>query len=70
KEKNDRRNIGFIVIRLGMIIARLYGGIKSGDVGWGLGDLGGGLMAWLKIIGIWIVDKGCIEGLKDYEVEK
>lgn len=70
KQNNQTTNIAFILIRLGIIIATLYGGIKTADVAWALGDLGAGLMAWLNIIAIWILHKPAIEALKDYEVQK
>lgn len=70
KQNNHTTNIAFILIRLGIIIATLYGGIKTADVAWALGDLGAGLMAWLNIIAIWILHKPAIEALKDYEVQK
>ena len=39
------------VLKFGIIAATLYGTVKAADLAWGLGDLGVGLMAWIKIIG-------------------
>ncbi|MEX2948044.1 alanine/glycine:cation symporter family protein [Staphylococcus warneri] len=70
KRTNQMTNISFILIRLGIIVATLYGGIKTAEVAWALGDLGAGLMAWLNIIAIWILHKPALEALKDYEQQK
>jgi alanine or glycine:cation symporter, AGCS family len=39
-------------------------------VAWGLGDLGVGLMAWLNIIAILILQKPALVALRDYEAQK
>ena len=45
----------------------MYGGIKSADVAWALGDVGVGVMAWLNIVAILILQRPALLALKDYE---
>jgi alanine or glycine:cation symporter, AGCS family len=45
----------------------VYGGIKSADLAWALGDVGVGIMAWLNIVAIIILQKPAMLALKDYE---
>ena len=47
-----------------------YGTIHSAGVAWGLGDVGVGLMAWLNIVAIIILQKPALVCLKDYEAQK
>ena len=45
----------------------MYGGLKSANIAWALGDIGVGLMAWLNIIAILILQKPAMLALTDYE---
>jgi AGCS family alanine or glycine:cation symporter len=45
----------------------MYGGLKSANIAWALGDIGVGLMAWLNIIAILILQKPAMLALSDYE---
>jgi AGCS family alanine or glycine:cation symporter len=47
-----------------------YGAIKSAGLAWDMGDIGVGLMAWLNIIAILILQKPALLCLKDYEAQK
>jgi AGCS family alanine or glycine:cation symporter len=47
----------------------MYGGIKSADLAWALGDVGVGAMAWLNIIAILILQRPALLALKDYETQ-
>lgn len=47
-----------------------YGSVTSGGTAWGLGDIGVGIMAWLNIIAILILQKKAFVTLKDYEKQK
>ena len=47
----------------------MYGGIKSADLAWALGDLGVGAMAWLNIVAILILQRPALLTLKDYEAQ-
>ncbi len=58
------------IIRIVLILATVYGAVKTADLAWMMGDLGVGMMAWLNIIAIWILHKPAINALKDYEKQK
>ena len=45
----------------------MYGGLKTAAVAWALGDVGVGVMAWLNIVAILILQKPALLALKDYE---
>ena len=47
-----------------------YGSVRSAQLAWGLGDLGVGLMAWLNIIAILILQKPALLALRDYERQR
>lgn len=59
-----------LVLRLGMMGAVAYGAMKSAALVWGLGDLGVGLMAWLNIIAILILQRPALLALRDYEAQR
>lgn len=40
------------VLKIALMAATVYGTVKTADLAWGLGDIGVGLMAWLNIIAI------------------
>ena len=50
--------------------ATVYGTVKTADLAWGLGDIGVGLMAWLNIIAIILLQKPAFACLRDYEAQK
>jgi len=47
----------------------VYGGLKTAAVAWALGDVGVGLMAWLNIVAILILQKPALLALDDYEAQ-
>jgi len=53
-----------------IIAATVYGTVKTADLAWALGDIGVGLMAWLNIIAILIIQKPAMLALRDYERQK
>ncbi|MCF7223384.1 alanine/glycine:cation symporter family protein [Marilutibacter chinensis] len=59
-----------LLLRVGIMAAVAYGAIKSAALAWGLGDIGVGLMAWLNIIAILILQKPAFLALRDYERQK
>ncbi|MDO8289227.1 MAG: alanine:cation symporter family protein, partial [Parvibaculum sp.] len=58
------------VLRVGIIAAVVYGTVKTAELAWGLGDIGVGLMAWLNIAAILMMQKPAFICLKDYEEQK
>ncbi|NML16521.1 alanine:cation symporter family protein [Azohydromonas sp. G-1-1-14] len=59
-----------LVLRFAMLASVTYGAVRSAGVAWDLGDLGVGLMAWLNIVAILILQKPALQCLRDYEAQK
>jgi AGCS family alanine or glycine:cation symporter len=54
-------------LRITMMSATFLTAINSMDMAWDLGDIGIGLMAWINIIAILILQRPAIVALRDYE---
>ena len=48
-------------------MAVAYGSVNTAADAWAMGDIGVGLMAWLNIIGILILQEPALAALKDFE---
>ncbi len=59
-----------MALRIGILSAVTYGTVRSAGLAWALGDIGVGLMAWLNIIAILILQRPALAALKDYESQK
>jgi AGCS family alanine or glycine:cation symporter len=57
-------------LRVGMVAAVLYGCLRAAANAWTLGDIGVGLMSWLNIVAILVLQKPAIQALRDYEAQK
>ncbi|MGL4712587.1 MAG: alanine/glycine:cation symporter family protein [Shewanella sp.] len=53
-----------VVLKVVIIGATVYGTVKAADLAWGMGDIGVGLMAWLNIIAILLLQKTAFTCLK------
>jgi AGCS family alanine or glycine:cation symporter len=58
------------LLRVGILAAVTYGTLRSAGTAWALGDIGVGLMAWLNLVAILILQKPALACLKDYEAQK
>ncbi|PSJ37168.1 alanine/glycine:cation symporter family protein [Zobellella taiwanensis] len=58
------------VLKLVLMSSVVYGSVKTAELAWGLGDIGVGLMAWLNIVAILLLQKPALIALKDYEEQK
>jgi AGCS family alanine or glycine:cation symporter len=58
------------LLKLALMASTVYGTVKTADLAWGLGDIGVGLMAWLNIGAILLLQKPAFACLKDYEAQK
>ena len=58
------------VLKIALMAATVYGTVKTADLAWGLGDIGVGLMAWLNIIAIILLQKPALACLRDYEAQQ
>ncbi len=56
-------------LKCGIIFATVYGAVRTAEVAWGLGDIGVGLMAWLNIVAILLLQKPAFDCLRDYEAQ-
>ncbi len=59
-----------LLLKFGMLGAVFFGCVRTAQLAWDLGDLGVGIMAWLNIIAILILQKPAIAALRDYERQK
>jgi alanine or glycine:cation symporter, AGCS family len=57
-------------LRMAILAAVTFGAMRTATAAWTLGDIGVGLMAWLNIIAILILQKPALLALKDYEAQK
>ncbi|MBJ7515464.1 MAG: alanine:cation symporter family protein [Stenotrophomonas sp.] len=67
---NAKRPLTVLVLRLGIIGMVIFGAAHNAQLAWALGDIGVGLMAWLNIVAILIVQKPAMIALRDYERQK
>ncbi len=58
------------VLRVVLLAAVTFGAVRTADMAWTLGDIGVGMMAWLNIIAILILQKPALAALRDYESQK
>ncbi len=64
------RPLATLLLRLAIIGMVIFGAVRSAEMAWALGDIGVGLMAWLNIIAILILQKPAMLALRDYERQK
>ena len=67
---NRKRPLTVLLLRLGIIGMVVFGAFHNATLAWALGDIGVGLMAWLNIIAILIIQKPAMLALRDYERQK
>jgi AGCS family alanine or glycine:cation symporter len=53
-----------------ILVSVTIGAVSTASDAWTLGDIGVGLMAWLNIIGILILQQPAYKALRDYERQK
>jgi AGCS family alanine or glycine:cation symporter len=68
--RHASRNWMMMALKLGMMLSVAYGSMRSATLAWALGDLGVGLMAWLNIIAILILQRPALRALRDYERQR
>ena len=57
----------FFILKLFVMGSCIFGAVKTADLAWAVGDIGVGLMAWLNIIDILLLNKKAFLCLRDYE---
>ena len=58
------------VLKLAIMAAVGFGAVWSSEGVWALGSVGVGIMAWLNVIAILIIQKPALLALRDYEAQK
>ncbi|TGP84258.1 alanine:cation symporter family protein, partial [Mesorhizobium sp. M8A.F.Ca.ET.218.01.1.1] len=61
------RPLTVLVLRLGIIGMVVFGAFHNATLAWALGDIGVGLMSWLNIIAILLLQRPALAALRDYE---
>lgn len=59
-----------MALQVAILIAVAYGCVNTAADAWTMGDIGVGLMAWLNIVGILILQQPAFKALKDYERQR
>ena len=59
-----------LLLRLGIMAMVVFGAYHNAKVAWALGDIGVGIMAWLNVVAILILQKPAMLALRDYERQK
>ncbi len=58
------------LLKLLMLAAVYLGCVRTAKIAWDLGDLGVGIMAWLNVIAILILQKPALKAFKDFELQR
>lgn len=53
-----------------ILLATFYGSIKTAEMAWKVGDIGVGVMAWLNIVAILLLQRPALKALRDYQQQK
>ena len=61
------RDVALRLLQLALLITTAVGALRPSEAAWTVGDIGVGLMAWLNIIAILLLQKPALLALKDYE---
>lgn len=69
-KKGANRHLIINILRVVLLASIYYGAVKTASLAWGLGDIGVGVMAWLNIIAIVLLQKPALQALKDYEEQQ
>ncbi|APE36489.1 sodium:alanine symporter [Nocardia mangyaensis] len=59
-----------LVLQALILVSVAMGAVSTASDAWTLGDIGVGLMAWLNILGILIIQQPAFKALRDYERQK
>lgn len=54
-------------LRIFVLLAVIYGTIRTSTLAWAIGDIGVGLMAWLNVVAILLLSRPALRCLKDYQ---
>ncbi len=57
-------------LRILILSAVFYGSVRTAGAAWTLGDIGVGMMAWLNLIAILLLQKPALRALRDYQRQR
>lgn len=58
------------LLKIGIMAAVFLGCVRTATIAWDLGDMGVGIMAWLNVVAIILLQKPALLSLRDYEKQK
>jgi len=58
------------MLKITMLLVVFLGCVRTAKLAWDLGDLGVGVMAWLNIVAILILQKPALKAFRDYEEQR
>lgn len=67
---NNPSQLWLNLLRLGVLCIVVFGAYHDAKLAWTLGDIGVGLMAWINVTAILIIQKPAMLALKDYERQR
>jgi AGCS family alanine or glycine:cation symporter len=62
--------VATLLLRLAIVGMVVFGAYHDAKMAWTLGDIGVGVMAWLNVVAILILQKPALAALRDYERQK
>lgn len=68
--RNRHSPVAMALFRTGFLAAMLYSALNTATVAWSLGDIGVGLMTWLNVIALLLLQKPALAALRDYEASR
>ena len=57
------------ILQVSILMVVFYGAMGAGGYAWDIGDIGVGLMAWLNIVGILLLQQPAFKALRDYRAQ-
>ncbi len=69
-DKKDQNKWAYTLLRIIILVFSFYGTIRTADLAWTLGDIGVGLMAWLNLIAILLLQRPALKAFNDYVRQK
>ncbi|WP_028456432.1 alanine/glycine:cation symporter family protein [Chitinilyticum litopenaei] len=69
-QKHAGSGTALFLLKVMLLATVVYGAVRTSDLAWGLGDIGVGLMAWLNIVAILMLQKPALKALDDYEAQQ
>lgn len=64
------RPLLMFLLKISIMAAVFVGCVRTATIAWDLGDMGVGIMAWLNVLAIIILEKPALKAFRDYERQK